>query len=182
MNRNTLLFKVLILLFVFSACGTERVESQILEPVKWKFYVKTKSADEVKLIAEASIDEKWHLYGQYSEPAGGTPLSFEYEASDAYSIIGKVLEWPKPKKEYDDIMMANIQTFEKKAYFTQVIKVKSQEDLNCRAFYKVRFVRNCVFKLVKILSSKYPVYRSFKRNMLPCKVRIHQQQKNRILH
>lgn len=156
MNRNTLLFKVLILLFIFSACGTERVESQILEPVKWKFYVKTKSADEVKLIAEASIDEKWHLYGQYSEPAGGTPLSFEYEASDAYSIIGKVLEWPKPKKEYDDIMMANIQTFENKAYFTQVIKVKSQEDFKLSGYLQGQVCEELCIQMSEDFEFKVP--------------------------
>lgn len=104
------------------------VNSQIIQPVKWKFYTKNISADEVKLIAKASIEKSWHLYGQYSEPAGGIPAEFLYETSDNYKKEGKVTEWPKPYKEYDDIMQANIQTFEKEVFFTQKIKILSEKD------------------------------------------------------
>ncbi len=105
-----------------------RANSQIVQPVKWKFYTKAVSADEVKLVAKATIEKTWHLYGQYSEPAGGIPAEFSYEASDKYKKTGKITEWPKPHKEYDDIMQANIQTFEKEVLFTQKIKVLSKED------------------------------------------------------
>ena len=104
------------------------VNSQIVQPVKWTFYTKNVSADEVKLVAKASIEKSWHLYGQYSEPAGGIPAEFIYEKSDKYKKTGKVIEWPKPHKEYDDIMQANIQTFEKEVYFTQKIKILSNKD------------------------------------------------------
>ncbi len=104
------------------------VDSQIIQPVKWTFYTKNISSDEVKLIAKATIDKTWHLYGQYSEPAGGIPAEFIFEKSDKYKKEGKVAEWPKPHKKYDDIMQANIQTFEKEVYFTQKIKVLSDEN------------------------------------------------------
>ncbi len=117
-----ILFVSVLLLISFN------VNSQIVQPVKWKFYTKAISADQVKLVAKATIEKSWHLYGQYSEPAGGIPAEFIYEESDKYKKEGKVTEWPKPHKEYDDIMQANIQTFEKEVFFTQIIKVLSQKD------------------------------------------------------
>ncbi|MCF6365116.1 MAG: thioredoxin family protein [Bacteroidales bacterium] len=104
------------------------VNSQILQPVKWTFYTKVINETEVKLVAKATIDKTWHLYGQYSEPAGGIPAEFIFNESSSYKKTGKVLEWPKPHKEYDDLMEANIQTFEKEAYFTQKVKVLSDND------------------------------------------------------
>ncbi len=117
-----------VILFIGLIFSTLNLSSQIVKPLKWKFYTKNISSDEVKLIAKATIDETWHLYGQYSEPAGGIPAEFTYEPSDNYKKEGKVIEWPKPHKEYDDIMQANIQTFEKEVYFTQKIKVLSDND------------------------------------------------------
>ncbi len=122
MKKNLSLLAISFLLFITG------LNAQIIEPVKWNFRTKQIDAETVELKATAKIQEGWKLYGQYSEPAGGTPLSFTFKKSNKYKLIGKVSEWPKPKKEYDDIMMANIQYFKKTAYFTQKIKVLSQED------------------------------------------------------
>ncbi len=123
MKRNILILSLLTLMFAnFNA------NSQILEPIKWKFFTKVEDDGKVKLIAKATIDKTWHLYGQYSEPAGGIPAEFIFNESASYKKSGKVIEWPKPHKEYDDLMEANIQTFEKEAYFTQVIDVLSDSD------------------------------------------------------
>jgi thiol:disulfide interchange protein len=127
MKKQFLFFTLL-----FFLCGTG-LNAQIMEPVKWKFHTKKIDKQTIELKATATIEEAWKLYGQYSEPAGGIPLSFEFEASDAYELIGKVQESPEPKKEYDDIMMANIQTFKKEATFTQKIKILSDKDFTINA-------------------------------------------------
>ena len=122
MKKQFLFFTIIMLFAGFV------LKAQIHEPVKWKFYTKKIDSKTIELKATAEIEKKWHLYGQYSEPAGGTPLSFTFAKSDKYKRIGKVLEWPKPTKEYDDIMLANVQYFSDKAYFTQKIEILSQED------------------------------------------------------
>ncbi len=122
---NKLLFLTALILV---SSNINEIKSQIVQPVKWTFYTKAVSADEVKLVAKASIKETWHLYGQYSEPAGGIPAEFIFEDLNNYKKEGKVTEWPKPHKEYDDIMQANIQTFEKEVYFTQKIKILSDKN------------------------------------------------------
>lgn len=122
-------FRFLLATFVLIAVSISS-NAQIVDPVKWKFYTKNVSETEVRLVAKATLEDTWHLYGQYSEPAGGIPASFKFVASDDYKKSGTVLEWPKPKKKYDDIMNANIQYFEDKVYFSQTIKVLSDEDFS----------------------------------------------------
>ncbi len=158
MKRKVLILSIIALIFT-----NLNLNSQILQPVKWKFYTKAISETEVKLVAQAAIDDKWHLYGQYSEPAGGTPLSFEFEKSSNYSKIGKVTEWPKPHKEYDDIMMANIQTFDDKAFFTQIIKVKSDKDFIVRGILSGQTCEEMCIQLSEDIEYKVPGLISLKK-------------------
>ncbi len=124
---NFYIGSALLFLFFLSTNGA-KLNAQIVQPVKWKSYVENVSADEVKLVVKAKIEDKWHLFGQHSEPAGGIPAEFSLEENANFKKIGKVSEWPKPHKEYDDIMMANVQFFEKEVYFTQKIKVLSDNN------------------------------------------------------
>ena len=125
-----------LFLFVNFLFLSNILNAQIVQPVKWKFYTKNVSADEVKLVAKATIDKTWHLYGQYSEPAGGIPAEFNFENNTSYKKIGKITEWPEPHKEYDDIMLANVQFFEKEVYFTQKIKVLSDKDFTINGTFE----------------------------------------------
>lgn len=120
--------RLLIFSFLTFFIGSQLVNAQIMNPAKWQFFVKKISDEQVELKFKVQLDDTWHLYGQYSEPAGGIPLSFALETSSNFQKSGKVSEWPAPKKEYDDIMQANIQYFEKTATFTQKIIVKSKTD------------------------------------------------------
>ncbi len=122
MKKNLTLLSIVFLLLIPS------LHAQIIEPVKWSFKTKQIDKQTVELTAVAKIQEGWKLYGQHSDPLGGTPLEFTFKKSNKYKLVGKVSESPKPKKEYDDIMMANIQYFKKKAIFKQKIKILSQED------------------------------------------------------
>jgi len=128
MNKTRIvLISFLALLFInFSA------NSQIVEPVKWKFSVKQISDDEVLLNVIATIDDTWHLYGQNFETGGPIPMVFKFEDSKEYKKIGKVAEWPKPHIEQDDIFNIEVQYFEKKVTFSQKIKTLSKEDFDLK--------------------------------------------------
>ena len=128
MNKTRIvLISFLALLFInFSA------NSQIVEPVKWKFSVKQISDDEVLLNVIATIDDTWHLYGQNFETGGPIPMVFKFENSKEYKKIGKVAEWPKPHIEQDDIFNIEVQYFEKKVTFSQKIKTLSKEDFDLK--------------------------------------------------
>jgi len=121
--------KILILTILSAFIGLNSINAQIIEPVKWEYSVKKIDKKNVEITITAKISDKWHLYGQYSEPAGGIPLSFSIEKNDKYEIVEKFVALEKPHKEYDDIMQANIQYFEKTVSFTQKVILKTKKQL-----------------------------------------------------
>jgi len=110
----------------------KEVKAQMVEPVKWKFSVKQVSDDEALLNAIATIDDTWHLYGQFFETGGPIPMVFKFEDSKNYKKIGKVSEWPKPHIEQDDIFNIEVQYFEKKVTFSQKIKILTDKDFTIK--------------------------------------------------
>ncbi len=130
MKLNRSAFAIISLLFI-----SLNIHAQVKEPIIWKNSVSIEKDGTVKLISKALIDKTWHLYGQYSEPAGGIPAEFSFNESSSYKKSGTVTEWPKPHKEYDEIMEANIQFFENEAVFTQRINVLSENDFVVNASF-----------------------------------------------
>jgi len=96
-------------------------QSQILNPVKWKYETKSISNNEFELIFHAVLDKDWHLYSQFTPDGGPLPLFFEFEKSDKYELLGKVEE-PKPHKEYDETFEVDVLSFDKKVDFVQKVK------------------------------------------------------------
>lgn len=97
--------------------------AQVLEPVKWKFSVKTLSNDQVELVFKAGIEGKWHLYSQFIEEGGPLPTEFIYEESDKFKIIDKAIEDPKPEKIYDLTFEMDVFQFSNSATFIQKVEV-----------------------------------------------------------
>lgn len=119
MKKSVILFVVLL----FSTSLFAQMESH----VSWQFSAKKVAENEYDLVAKASIDEGWHLYGQYFKDGGPIRMAFTFNESKAYQLVGKVLETPKPKEVMDDIFKIKVQYFERNATFTQKIKVLSDK-------------------------------------------------------
>ena len=112
--------------------------SQILDPVKWKTSVKQLSADEFELIMNATIDNEWHMYSQYTPDGGALPAEFEYkEANGNFKLVGKTIESPY-KKHFNDIFEVEEFYFAEKATFKQKIKVtnKSLREVKAQIYYQ----------------------------------------------
>lgn len=104
---------------------TIQLGAQIYDPVKWNTRSEKVSEDEYNLIFEATIDDGWSIYSQYLESdEGPIKTSFEYEAGDHFSLVGKNEESGNKKETYDKIFGMTLIKFSKKAIFTQRIKVK----------------------------------------------------------
>ena len=64
-------------------------EKGILQPVKWTFRSEKKSENLYEIIAEATIENGWHIYGPGVAPdIGPLPTSFVLDANEAYSTEG----------------------------------------------------------------------------------------------
>lgn len=110
-------FTYILLLITFFAQG------QILNPVKWKSKVVQKSATEFELVMEATIENEWHMYSQYTPDGGALPTVFDFKnAKGNYTLVGKTKE-SAYKKVFNDIFEVDEYYFAKTAQFKQVIKV-----------------------------------------------------------
>lgn len=110
-------FTYILLLITFFAQG------QILNPVKWKSKVVQKSDTEFELVMEATIENEWHMYSQYTPDGGALPTVFDFKnAKGNYTLVGKTKESPY-KKVFNDIFEVDEYYFAKSAQFKQVIKV-----------------------------------------------------------
>ncbi|WP_395632736.1 cytochrome c biogenesis protein CcdA [Flavobacterium sp.] len=113
--------KVLFLLLSFVSLFT--AQAQIVNPVKWSSRVEKISDTEFNLVMEAKIEDDWHVYSQFTPENGPWPAEFKFkDAKGNYELIGKVKESPY-KKQYNDVFEVDEYYFEKKATFTQKIKV-----------------------------------------------------------
>lgn len=106
-----------LLLLTFFAQG------QILNPVKWKTKVVQKSETEFELIMDATIENEWHMYSQFTPDGGALPTVFDFKNTKGnYTLVGKTKESPY-KKVFNDIFEVDEYYFAKTAQFKQVIKV-----------------------------------------------------------
>ncbi len=110
-------FTYILLLITFFAQG------QILNPVKWKSKVVQKSDTEFELVMEATIENEWHMYSQYTPDGGALPTVFDFKnAKGNYTLVGKTKE-SAYKKVFNDIFEVDEYYFAKTAQFKQLIKV-----------------------------------------------------------
>lgn len=96
--------------------------AQVEDPVEWTFSVDNIKEQEAELVFSAEIDFPWHLYSA-KLPAGG-PIATTpwYDESDAYSLVGEIIEVTKPKVKFDAGFQMEVGTLEKKAELRQKVK------------------------------------------------------------
>ena len=107
------------------------VWAQQLDPVKWTYSVKEKSATEAELVLTAKLDAGWHLYSQYTDPNGPLAIVFEFTPSADYQLVGNVQE-PKPHEEMDEIFGCVVKSFSGTVVFRQKVKRLSEKDFTVK--------------------------------------------------
>ena len=115
--------KTLILMGVAVLMATS-IFAQVEDPVSWTFSVDKVKGQEAELVFSAEIDYPWHLYSA-KLPAGG-PIATTpwYDESEAYTLVGDIIEVSKPKIKFDAGFQMDVGTIEKKAEFRQKVKFK----------------------------------------------------------
>ncbi|MDD3004621.1 cytochrome c biogenesis protein CcdA [Flavobacterium sp.] len=129
--------KLIYILLAFFAVHS--LTAQILDPVKWKTKVTQKSDTEFELIMEATIDDEWHMYSQYTPDGGALPSEFNYkDAKGNFTLIGKTIESPY-KKVFNDVFGVDEYYFAKKAQFKQVVKITNTnlKEIKVNIYYQV---------------------------------------------
>ena len=109
---------ITLLLIAFATIAN----AQIHNPVKWKTAVEKINDNEYYLVATASIEAGWKLYGQNIPPNGPVPTSFKYTQTPTFELVGKTEE-SKPIVKHDKVFDMEIAYFYKQAVFKQRIKL-----------------------------------------------------------
>lgn len=117
------------------------VFAQQLDPAKWTYSVKETSATEAELVFTAKIDDGWHLYSQYTDPAGPLPIVFEFTKSADYELVGKVQE-PKPHEELDPLFDCVVKSFSGTVVFRQKVKRLSDKDFTVNGVLSYQMCNN----------------------------------------
>lgn len=138
------LFSGILCLFFFSS-GLH-AQADFKQPVTWSYNVTDAGNGEYDVVISAKIDKDWHLYSQYIKPGGPLPTELKFTPSNAYQLVGKTKESPRPKEEYEAVFEMSIKFWELKANFTQRIKVLSKKDFNLevKIYYMVCNNGSCV--------------------------------------
>ncbi len=130
--------------------------SQILDPVKWKTKVVQKSDTEFELVMDATIDDEWHMYSQFTPEGGAQPTIFEYKnAKGNYTLVGKTKESPY-KKIFNDIFEIDEYYFAKTAQFKQVIKVTNPKLKEVKVYVEYQACKEQCIQQDKTFTFKLP--------------------------
>lgn len=120
--KNFLNALLVSLLFITTSYG----QFDFQEPVKWKTSIEKINELEYYLVFEAKIDNKWHLYSQFSDEKGSGRLEIESEQADSlFTFEGKALE-SEVHKEYNETFKVTETFFEKQAVLKQKIKLLTE--------------------------------------------------------
>ncbi len=99
------------------------VNSQIKKPVKWTAKTEKISDTEFNLVMNATIEQGWHMYSQFTPDGGPLPITVTIKNQKGnFELIGKTKESPY-KKEFNKDFEVDEYYFENKATLTQKFKI-----------------------------------------------------------
>ncbi|MEN8230574.1 MAG: protein-disulfide reductase DsbD domain-containing protein, partial [Bacteroidota bacterium] len=99
--------------------------AQVADPVKWTFSHEKTGEMEVELIFKATIDYPWHLYSAHLPEGGPIATKPWFNESDAYTLVGEIVEVTKSKKKYDEGFQMEVGTISGKAELRQKVKLNA---------------------------------------------------------
>ena len=123
------------------------------DPVTWKARAEKLDDNQYNLILEANIEAEWHIYSQFTDPAGPLPLELEFlKADEDYTLNGPTRE-SETHIEYSDIFEVDETFFSDTAKLTQEITLNNQTTDLIKLILKYQ-----VCKEVCINEEKYVVF------------------------
>jgi len=122
--KRTNVFLFIFFLLVLS----QGIKAQVLDPIDWTFEYKKVTSKEIDLFFRATIEDKWHLYGQDIADGGPIPTSFTLTPSEHYRLSGKTIEISMPEVKHDPSFGMELKMFSKEALFKQRIVLLTGQD------------------------------------------------------
>ncbi len=121
MRKASLVFLFAFVLSAFS------VHAQILEPVKWSFSLNKISETEYEVIADATIDDNWHLYSSNIPEGGPIPTSLVLISPEEQFAVGDLREEPEADIQFDQAFDMELAWFSNEARLILPIRLKDPD-------------------------------------------------------
>ncbi|MFW6202939.1 MAG: cytochrome c biogenesis protein CcdA, partial [Marinilabilia sp.] len=120
--------KKLKLSFIFAfLAGLFSLNAQVVEPVEWDFSINEISDTEVEIVAEATIDQGWHLYGADLPEEGPVPTSLNLVESDEYEAGGDLRQEPEPDLQHDPNFDMELSWFSENARLILPVELANED-------------------------------------------------------
>ncbi|MFL9843273.1 protein-disulfide reductase DsbD family protein [Flavobacterium rhizosphaerae] len=84
---------LLLTAFTFVTTYAQIPSGEVMEPVKWTAKVEKDSETDYTLVFNATIEDHWHMYSQFTADGGSLPLEFIFNNNEGnYELVGKAEE------------------------------------------------------------------------------------------
>lgn len=121
MKRINLIFSLFIFATTLSFAQSFGLPTS---PISWKFQLQAIGDGNVDIIASASIDNHWHMYGTDIPDGGPTPTEISFDNIVGAEVIGKFEAFDSDLiTQFDKTFQMMIGYYEHNAYFRQKIKI-----------------------------------------------------------
>ena len=158
MKKAALLF---FFLFAFLTLQAQPPGANFKDPVKWTSKIEKKSDTEYVLIYDATIEDQWHMYSQFSDENGALPLEVLFNNNKGnFDLVGKAEE-SKTEKAFNDTFGVTETFWSHSAQLKQIVKITNsantivQVELAYQVCKEVCIQGSNLFEFdVKALSSK----------------------------
>lgn len=114
-------FRNWLFLFLLSFVGL--FQSQIKNPVKFKYSVNLVTENTYEAVLSATMEKGWHIYSKDLPEDSGIPTEMKV-SGDNVILVGKVLEVGKKHEEFSEAFGAQIVYFSNSVQFKQKFKLK----------------------------------------------------------
>lgn len=121
---KTIITSLAIIALAFSM--QTQAQSGSAKQVTWVFSSKKLSGNSWEITMTASINGSYHMYAQKAGAEGPVPTNFEFNANPLLVLKGGVKESGNLIKKFEKAWEGDVNYFEKKAVFTQVVDVKGK--------------------------------------------------------
>ncbi|WP_230688319.1 protein-disulfide reductase DsbD family protein [Hymenobacter jeongseonensis] len=126
----------MVKLLLIWLCVAVPAAAQILTPTHLSTALSQPSAkvgEELELVVNARIDDKWHLYASdFSDEVGPVVFTLAFKPSPAYALVGK-LQSVKSHHEQDEVFKGEVAFWEKTGQLRQRIRVLKPGSLTITA-------------------------------------------------
>jgi len=121
--KSRIMKRSMFTLLVVFGLNLFMANAQIKQPVKWTFEMKEINKYEVQVIAHATIDEGWKMYGLKVPENGPFPTNIVFEKNDTFRPLKDPVEVTPSTVKHDKVFNMDVPFFKKKAIISQNVRV-----------------------------------------------------------